>query len=45
MERVKSFLRHNLWLIILDILAFGLSYVLALYIRFIGNTRFGRLAT
>lgn len=43
MNKTKTFLRYNLWILILDIVAFGLSYLLALYVRFIGNARFGRL--
>ena len=34
MERIKHFLRHNAWVVVLDILAFVFSYLLALYIRF-----------
>ncbi len=37
MERVKHFLRYNAWVVVLDILAFVFSYLLALYIRFYSN--------
>ena len=37
MERVKQFLRHNAWVVVLDILAFVFSYLLAIYIRFYSN--------
>ncbi len=40
MKRVKNFLRYNGTLILLDILAFGLSYLIALYIRFFVNGKF-----
>lgn len=37
MERVKNFLRYNAWIIILDILAFNMPYLIALYTRFFIN--------
>lgn len=36
-NRIKNFLRHNAWVVVLDILAFVLSYLLAIYIRFYSN--------
>lgn len=39
-NRIKNFLRYNAWLIFFDILAFILSYLLTLYIRFYVNGEF-----
>ena len=36
-NRIKNFLRHNAWVVVLDILAFVFSYLLAIYIRFYSN--------
>ena len=33
-KRIKNFLHYNGWILVLDIAAFSLSYLLALYIRF-----------
>ena len=37
LEKLKSFIRTNLWVVLLDIIAFGLSYLLTLYIRLYVN--------
>ncbi|MBR4235926.1 MAG: hypothetical protein IKR85_07680 [Clostridia bacterium] len=34
LNRIRNFLHYNAWILALDILAFSLSYLLALYIRF-----------
>lgn len=39
-ERLKDFIKNDLWIVILDILAVNLSYLLALYIRFFVNGKF-----
>lgn len=36
-QRLKDFIKNDLWIVILDILAVNLSYLLALYIRFFVN--------
>ena len=33
-SRIRNFFRYNSWVVVLDIIAFSLSYLLALYIRF-----------
>ena len=40
MNKLKHFLHYNLWVLLLDIVAFGVSYLLALYIRFFVNGKF-----
>ena len=37
MERLKNFLKYNAWIIIFDVLAFNVSYLIALYTRFFIN--------
>ena len=39
-QRLKDFIKNDLWIVILDILAVNLSYLLALYIRFFVNGEF-----
>ena len=39
-SKTRNFLKYNFWILILDIVAFGLSYLLALYIRFFVNGKF-----
>ena len=39
-QRLKDFVKNDLWIVILDILAVNLSYLLALYIRFFVNGEF-----
>ena len=34
LNKIKTFLRLNAWVLVVDILAFSLSYLLALYVRF-----------
>ena len=36
-EKIKQFLHYNIWIILLDIIAFCVSYLLALYIRLYVN--------
>ena len=38
-DRIRHFLHFNLWIVLVDIAAFSLSYLLTLYIRFIVNTK------
>ena len=36
-DRIRQFLHYNIWILILDILAFVLSYLFAAYIRFFND--------
>ena len=40
MEKLKQFIKMDLWIVLLDIFAVNASYFLALVLRFFDNTRF-----